>query len=87
MAEIPLYKLGFVVNHNYPHPQLGGGSAIFFHLWRLESSGTAGCTAMEYENLNRVVCWLDRDKNPALIQLTKTLYDELQEYWSLPNSE
>ncbi len=55
MAEIPLYKLGFVVKHNYLNPHPEGGSAIFFHLGRHGKSGTAGCTAMEYENLNRVL--------------------------------
>ncbi len=84
MAEISLYKLGFVVNHNYPNPQFEAGSCIFFHIWRHENSGTAGCTVMTYENLNKVVCWLDADKNPALVQLPQTLYDELQKHWFFP---
>lgn len=87
MAEISLYELGIVVNHNYPTPQPGRGSAIFFHLWRNENSTTAGCTAMEYENLYKIVCWLDENKNPALIQMPQALYGELQEYWCLPSTE
>jgi len=87
MAEISLYELGFVVNHNYPNPQPGKGSAIFFHLWPNENSGTAGCTAMERENLNQIVCWLDERKNPVLVQLPVALYNELKGYWELPNLE
>jgi zinc D-Ala-D-Ala dipeptidase len=84
MGEISLYAIGLVVNHNFPHPKAGAGSAIFFHIWRQERSGTAGCTAMSHENLTTVLTWLERNKNPVLVQLPLPKYLELQKDWSLP---
>lgn len=78
MNEEPLYALGMVVNHNFPMPQPGAGSAIFLHIWRGENSETAGCTAMSRENLNAVLSWLDESKNPLLVQLPLHEYHELQ---------
>lgn len=84
MRSIPLYKMGLVVNHNWPNPEPGKGSAIFLHIWRHDNSGTAGCTAMSEENLVKVLSWLDKVKNPVLIQLPLPTYSELQESWNLP---
>src|SRR2546423_666179 len=41
MYNQPLYVLGCVVNHNFPNPIAGSGSAIFLHLWENQNSGTA----------------------------------------------
>lgn len=84
MGEIPLYKLGFVINHNFPNPQPGGGSAIFFHIWRNSHSGTAGCTAASLEDLSTILSLLNQSKNPVLIQLPISTYSTLQQEWSLP---
>jgi zinc D-Ala-D-Ala dipeptidase len=84
MGEEPLYAAGIVVNHNFPNPQPGEGSAIFLHIWRKENSGTAGCTAMSLENLNTILSWLDRDKYPVLVQLPIHEYHEMQNAWDLP---
>lgn len=84
MGEEPLYSIGLAVNHNFPNPKAHAGSAIFVHIWRGESSGTAGCTAMSQEDLNHVLFWLDQGKNPALVQLPIHQYYELQHEWSLP---
>ena len=84
MRSEPLYQWGLVINHNFPHPQIGAGSAIFFHIWHHEHSGTAGCTAMSEENLMKLLSWLERDKNPALVQLPIFTYHEFQEDWNLP---
>jgi D-alanyl-D-alanine dipeptidase/L,D-peptidoglycan transpeptidase YkuD (ErfK/YbiS/YcfS/YnhG family) len=85
MSEEPLYAIGLVINHNFPNPEVGAGSAVFFHIWRQKDSGTAGCTAMSQENLTTVLSWLERTKNPVLVQLPIFKYHELQNDWSLPN--
>lgn len=68
MGSIDLYEMGFVVHHNFKDRIPGAGSAIFFHLWNEEKSGTAGCTAMSREDLSDLLQWLDPQKKPILIQ-------------------
>jgi L,D-peptidoglycan transpeptidase YkuD (ErfK/YbiS/YcfS/YnhG family) len=63
-----LYKLGIVVQENTNPAVKGRGSAIFLHIWRAPGLPTVGCTAMEEENLLKLVRWLDPAKNPLLIQ-------------------
>lgn len=84
MGTEPLYEIGLVINHNFPNAKLGAGSAIFMHIWRNVSSGTAGCTAMSRENLTAILNWLDRDKNPVLVQLPACTYAQFQQKWNLP---
>ena len=84
MSEIPLYAIGLVINHNFPNPRADAGSAIFMHIWRRERSGTLGCTAMSQENLAKILCWLERNKNPLLLQLPISVYCDLQIDWNLP---
>ncbi|MCE5315761.1 MAG: hypothetical protein LLG04_00155 [Parachlamydia sp.] len=86
MAEISVYDLGVVVHHNYPQAQRGAGSAIFMHIWTNAQTGTAGCTAMERENLALLLAWLDKMKNPLLVQLPIEEYERLQEAWGLPET-
>lgn len=85
MRKEPLYEMGLVINHNWPHPESGKGSAIFFHLWRNNNAGTAGCTAMSRDDLEEILLWLEKNKNPILIQLPFSVYSQLQATWSLPN--
>ncbi len=84
MASVPLYNIGFLIHHNFPDPQPFAGSAIFFHLWRSFHSGTAGCTATSYDHLSTILAWLDKSKNPVLVQLPLPAYQELQKPWNLP---
>lgn len=84
MREEPLYEIGLVINHNFPQPKPGKGSAIFFHRWRNRNAGTAGCTAMSQDNLEKLISWLEKSKNPALIQLPYPIYSQLQCTWNLP---
>ncbi|MBI4863656.1 MAG: L,D-transpeptidase family protein [Candidatus Riflebacteria bacterium] len=63
-----LYELGLVVQHNTDPVEPGAGSAIFVHLWRRPGSTTAGCTAMQREDLRGVLAWLDRARRPLLVQ-------------------
>jgi D-alanyl-D-alanine dipeptidase len=79
------YDLGVFVAHNStPQPQAGKGSCIFLHIWKNESTGTAGCTAMPRENIENVLSWLIPHKNPTLVQLPETEYKSFQNLWKLP---
>jgi len=78
------YRWGVVVDHNANSPVSGGGSCIFLHIWKDANTGTAGCTAMERQNLERIVKWLDPAKNPYLIQMTESQYDSSRKSYKLP---
>lgn len=77
------YDLGVFVEHNSER-QAGGGSCIFLHVWKDAETGTAGCTAMARENIERVLAFLDPAKNPALIQMPEDSYNNFQTKWKLP---
>jgi D-alanyl-D-alanine dipeptidase len=63
-----LYEYGVWVLYNSNPVIAGNGSCIFLHIWRNENSGTAGCTAMAKENILKLIHWLDKKKNPVLLQ-------------------
>ena len=78
------YDLGvFVAYNSYPVVR-GNGSCIFLHIWKDADTGTAGCTAMQRENLEKVVKWLDPKKNPHLIQMPEQSYESFRKSWKLP---
>ncbi len=64
-----LYEFGVWVLHNSNPVVDGDGSCIFLHVWRNSNSGTTGCTAMQRENIIRLIHWLDKKKNPVLLQI------------------
>lgn len=80
--EDRLYHLGVVVGHNKKR-LARRGSCIFLHLEKyavtpLEADlssmkpktlPTAGCTSMQEEQLLELMRWLDKNKNPLLLQL------------------
>jgi D-alanyl-D-alanine dipeptidase len=85
-----LYRWAVVVGHNTapkaavaPAPNRAG-SCIFLHVWRAAGAGTAGCTAMDEEQLVELISWLDADRSPRLVQLTAGSYRELSGRWGLP---
>lgn len=78
MRSEPLYEMGLVIQHNWPHPTPCMGSAIFMHSWKSPRLGTAGCTAMDPKDLEKVLLWLNKDKNPILIQLPESIYAKLE---------
>ncbi len=84
MGEQPLYQLGIALNHNFPDPKPAAGSAIFLHIWRSANSGTAGCTALDLQNLSKIISWLEEKKKPLLIQLPIHEYKRVQDQWGLP---
>ena len=78
------YDLGvFVAYNSYPALR-GNGSCIFLHIWKDADTGTAGCTAMAREDLEKVVKWLDPKKNPHLIQMPEQTYQTYRQSWNLP---
>lgn len=78
------YRMGIVVDHNTNPIVSGRGSCIFIHIWRGADKGTAGCTAMSQENMERLLRWLDPSANPVLIQLPERIYPKLRTAWDLP---
>ena len=67
------YKYGIVVDHN-PKALKGRGSCIFLHI---KSVPTAGCTVMREDEIKEILKWLDKSKNPLLIQAPKSVIKSL----------
>ncbi len=82
----PAHELKVFVKHNVdPAPVPGKGSAILLHIWRREgAANTAGCTAMERDQMFATVKWLDMSKNPLFVLLPADLYRGVAEGWGLP---
>lgn len=66
-----LYEYGVWVLYNSNPVEAGNGSCIFIHIWRNENNGTAGCTAMSKNNILKLIYWLEKKKNPVLLQVVK----------------
>ncbi|HOT26954.1 MAG TPA: L,D-transpeptidase family protein [Candidatus Ozemobacteraceae bacterium] len=56
-----LYKLGLVVEYNTAPVVASLGSAIFMHLWKDQTTGTAGCVAMAEPSMLTLLAWLNPD--------------------------
>lgn len=78
-----LYTWVVDVAHNPAHVAKGG-SCIFLHVWRSESSPTVGCTAMPQPALERVLTWLDPAAHPVYVLLPSEAYAALAAGWGLP---
>ncbi len=78
------YGLGVFVGYNSYPVERGNGSCIFLHVWKNANSGTAGCTAMDRKNLERIVSWISNSKNPYLVQLTEAEYKSARKLMRLP---
>ena len=70
------YKLGIVVEHN-KNAVAKRGSCIFIHIQKGENKGTAGCTSMKEDDIKKIAKWLDKSKNPILIQIPKSSSSEI----------
>jgi len=62
------YKYFVLIKYNVNPIVSGKGSAIFFHTWVGEKKRTHGCIAVSFENLLKVIKWLDKSKKPIIIQ-------------------
>ncbi|MEY3359439.1 MAG: hypothetical protein RIS67_1039 [Pseudomonadota bacterium] len=78
-----VYKKGFVIAHN-PENRPKGGSCIFAHLWRSTGAATAGCTAMTEPDMDRLLLWLNQNRNPVFVLLPESEYVRLRTQWQLP---
>jgi L,D-peptidoglycan transpeptidase YkuD (ErfK/YbiS/YcfS/YnhG family) len=63
-----LYRLGILVGHNKKAIK-ERGSCIFVHIEKAEGSPTSGCTSLDEKELLKLMQWLERVKNPLLLQL------------------
>lgn len=78
-----LYEWGVDVGYN-PEAEPGAGSCIFLHVWRDETSPTAGCTALPADRLLEVMRWLDPDRRPVLVQGSREQLERLHRRGGLP---
>lgn len=80
------HALKLFIAHNAPPKVVsGGGSSIFFHIWRNGGkSTTAGCTTQAEEPLRTLIAWLDPAQRPVYVLLPKAEYAARREAWKLP---
>ncbi len=80
------HALKLFIGHNPPpKAKPKAGSAIFFHIWRGGGSkSTAGCTTMSKANLEKLVAWVNPDKQPVYILLPQVEYKTYRAPWKLP---
>lgn len=84
MRQIGQYELGVIVGYNAAPPRAGRGSCIFLHIWGGPGTSTAGCTAMAEHDLRDLVLWMDRSRQPVLVQLPVAEHARLRERWLIP---
>jgi hypothetical protein len=67
------YKLGIIVSYN-PNQIKKNGSCIFLHVEKESHHQTAGCTSMKYDDIYKIIKWLDMNQKPSLIQIPKKYF-------------
>ena len=77
------YRIGFVIDHNAAGAD-HAGSCIFGHVWKSPADATSGCTAMSDADMQALLRWLDRRRNPRFVLLPKAEFDRLAAEWKLP---
>lgn len=78
------YKFGIFVDYNVKPAIPGNGSCIFMHIWSKSTAPTAGCTAMTENNLLKLINFLDKSKNPVLVQIPQSEYNKFKLLYKLP---
>jgi spore germination protein len=84
MREIAPYRLGVIIDYNTAPAVAPRGSCIFLHIWDGPASTTAGCTALDAAELERLMTWLDPQRQPLFVQLPAPAYERVREEWALP---
>lgn len=79
-----VYKYGIFVDYNVKPVIPGLGSCIFMHIWSGSTSPTAGCTAMKEADILKLIDFLDKKKNPVLVQVPRAEYDKMKRIYKLP---
>lgn len=82
----PAHALKLFIAHNAPPKVVkGGGSSIFFHIWRDQGGRpTAGCTVMSEARLRWLIARIDPTRRPVYVLLPKKEYDARRKEWGLP---
>lgn len=83
------HSIKMLVHHNtvksVGKPIVGGGSSIFFHIWRRDgAAATAGCTSMQEDTLRAFIARLRASRRPVYILLPKQEYARYRKAWNLP---
>ena len=78
--EDNLYAYGLVVQHN-TQAKKGAGSCIFMHIWRNQDAPTSGCTAMDQDNIIKLLAWLNKKSNPLLIQIPQAYCPQIEKLY------
>ncbi len=77
----------FIAHNAAPDVVPGAGSAIFFHIWRQDGGRASfGCTVIDETRMKRLVAWVDPDKKPCYVLLTRPDYDRMHRTWGLPST-
>lgn len=75
----------FIAHNAVPNVVKGGGSSIFFHIWRRGgAAATAGCTTMEETKLRWLIAAVDPGCRPLYIILPRAEYEKFKPVWKLP---
>lgn len=82
----PAHALKLFIAHNAPPKVVpGGGSSIFFHIWRAGGAKpSAGCTTMDEAKLRALIAKIDPTKRPIYVLLPKAEYVAHRDKWKLP---
>lgn len=82
----PVHALKLFIEHNAAEEVVpGGGSAIFFHIWRDEGRrATAGCTTMSEAALRDLIAWVEPARQPVYVLLPREEFMRWRERWGLP---
>lgn len=78
------YKFGIFVDYNVNPAKAEDGSCIFMHIWSGSNNPTAGCTAMKETDIQKLINFLDKSKNPILVQAPLSAYEKLKRIYKLP---
>lgn len=79
-----VYKFGIFVDYNVKPAIPNMGSCIFMHIWSGSNKPTAGCTAMKESDILKLIDFLDKKKNPILVQVPQSEYSKLKGMYILP---
>lgn len=70
LIDYPIaYELGLIIEYNMENTIKGKGSAIFCHIKNKDY--TEGCIAINKNDMEYIINWLDKDKNPHILIQTK----------------
>lgn len=78
------YRYLVVIHYNDLRPIKGAGSCIFLHVAVPPGRVTAGCTALEVEELLTLLRWMDPARHPLLLQVPEPALDAARLAWGLP---